>query len=110
MCITAKKQLVAKFRECCAIISNIAKNGTPNHIIVNYILDYQLDEFRCYTNEAIKVMRNRGYKISSISIKNFKENVIKAEKYFGDKQTVELYEDIHNGRYLKQCFMNLQEK
>ena len=108
--VLPQKQLVAQWRECCCVISNIAKNGTPNHILVNYVLDYSLDEFRCYTNEVLKVMRSRGYKISSVSIKNFKENAKKAERYFNNKRTSELYEGIHNERYLTQCFMNLQEK
>ena len=27
-----KNQLLGQYRECCAIIKNIADNGTPNHI------------------------------------------------------------------------------
>lgn len=108
--VLPQKQLVAQWRECCAIISNIAKNGTPNHILVNYVLDYSLDEFKCYTKMIINEMQRRGYKISSVSIKNFKENAKNAEQYFGKKRTLELYERIHNERYLIQCFYNLEEK
>lgn len=108
--VLPQKQLVAQWRECCSIISNIARKGTPNHILVNYVLDYSIDEFRIYTYEIIKEMRNRGYKLSDVSLKNCKYNVKEARKYFGNKKTLELYEGIHNERYLKQCFMNLQEK
>jgi uncharacterized protein (TIGR02328 family) len=109
--VLPQKQLVAQWRECCAILSNIAKKGTPNHILVNYVLSYSLDEFRVYTNEVIKEMRHRGYKVSSISVKNFNENKTEAWKYFNnDFKTSELYEFIHNDRYFWQCYFNLQEK
>lgn len=34
-----KLQLLSQWRECCAICSNIANKGTPNHILVNKIMD-----------------------------------------------------------------------
>jgi uncharacterized protein (TIGR02328 family) len=109
--VLPQKQLVAQWRECCAILSNIAKKGTPNHILVNYILSYSLDEFRAYTNEVIREMRHRGYKVSSVSVKNFNENKKEAYKYFhNDFKTSELYDFIHNDRYFWQCYFNLQEK
>lgn len=108
--VLPQKQLVAQWRECCCIISNIAKNGTPNHILVNYVLDYSLDEFRRYAQLVINEMKHRGYKISIKSIKNFRKNAEVSESCFSIKRTSELYEGIHNERYLIQCFHNLEEK
>ena len=109
--VLPQKQLVAQWRECCSIISNIARKGTPNHILVNYVLDFSADEYKEYTKLVINEMKRRGYKISDTSFVNFVVNFNKAEKYFdNDRRTKELYEGIHNERYLEQCFMNLQEK
>lgn len=30
-----RQQLIAQWRECCAIASNLASKGTPNHLLVN---------------------------------------------------------------------------
>ena len=33
-------QLLGQWRECCAIARNIKAKGTPNHLLVNKIMDY----------------------------------------------------------------------
>lgn len=35
-----REQLVAQWRECSAIAGNLITKGTPNHILVNKILNY----------------------------------------------------------------------
>ena len=42
---SSTKQLIAQWRECSAIAGNIVKLGFPNHILVNKIMDYDIDEF-----------------------------------------------------------------
>ena len=32
-----QQQLISQWRECCAIAANLAKDHTPNHILVNPI-------------------------------------------------------------------------
>ena len=104
-----RQQLLAQWRECCAIISNIANKGTPNHLLVNKILDYPICQFWIYSKLVIEEMEIRGYKISSISKNNF-------QKYYDSlnnnefKSTCGIFENWHNERYLKQCLFNLQEK
>ena len=102
-----RQQLVAQWRECCCIASNIAKNGTPNHILVNKILKYPIDHFFTYTiHHVAREMIKRGYKV----------DLSKFWKHFqcGDTYEVldfdELYKDWHNDRYYKQCYHNLEEK
>jgi len=107
-----RKQLVAQWRECCAICSNIANKGTPNHLLVNKIKNYNLYMFFEYMHLVIKEMEDRGYKINKGSydrcFSNFRKII---EKYHWNfYQTFDLYEDWHNERYLKQCLFNLQEK
>lgn len=41
-------QLVSQWRECVSIITKIKQDGTPNHILVNRVLDYPLDHFYTY--------------------------------------------------------------
>ena len=40
--VLPREQLVAQWRELCAIAGAVQKNGTPNHILVNFVLDYDL--------------------------------------------------------------------
>lgn len=101
--VLPRQQLLGQWRECCCIALNLSKSGTPNHILVNKILDYPIDEFFEYTENVINEMKSRGYKVQPD----------KFWKYFPYKTftyTNNLYKDWHNERYLKQCLFNLEEK
>ena len=41
--VLPRQQLLSQWRECCCIARNIVENGTPNHILVNKILDYPIN-------------------------------------------------------------------
>ena len=43
-----KQQLLGQWRECCCIARNININGTPNHILVNKIIDYPYSHKNTY--------------------------------------------------------------
>ena len=66
-----KLQLLSQWRECCAICSNIANKGTPNHILVNKIMDYEFVYFMEYTRLVVSEMERRNYKISRKALNNF---------------------------------------
>lgn len=104
-----KKQLIAQWRECCAICSNWANKGTPNHILVNKVMNYPTCDFIFYTNMIKVQMISRGYKVSEVSKNNFHNN---SQKIVGINENNDklMFEGWHNERYLKQCLMNLQEK
>lgn len=120
ICVLPKKQLVSQWRECCCIAKNIAMNNTPNHILVNKIMDYPLAHFYYYSSMVIEEMWRRGYSVSKEAYTNFINNFQKMQEEGKlEKGFLELYfklndSDIfynwHNERYLKQCFYNLQEK
>ena len=57
-----REQLVAQWRELSAIAGAIKKNGTPNHILVNFILDYDYNHFINYAAEVREEMTRRGYR------------------------------------------------
>lgn len=108
--VLPREQLVAQWRECSAIAGSILKNNTPNHILVNKILDYPIEHFILYSLQVRQEMTRRGYRtMQSVEDKIWKllpenkEKIISLDIY-------DLYKDWHNERYLLQCYYNLQEK
>ena len=105
--VLPREQLVAQWRECSAIAGAIQKGGTPNHILVNYVVD-NLNSFVAYSYMVRQEMTKRGYRTMEnvwtkiVSIVN--TNVWK------DLTLKEIFEKEHNGRYFLQCYYNLQEK
>ena len=104
-----RQQLLSQLRECVAISKSIYEKGTPNHILVNKIMDYDLSEFRVYCNMVIyEIVCNRGYKVSESTI-NKLENYI---DFNIDSQVInnKIFKNWHNEMYLKICIYNLYEK
>ena len=102
--VLPRQQLLSQWRECCCIARNIAVNGTPNHLLVNKIMDYPIQHFHLYTCLVADEMEDRGYKCE---FERF-------DKWLRIDATYppigEIFKDWHNERYLTQCFFNLQEK
>lgn len=99
-----KNQLLGQWRECCCIAKNIANNGTPNHILVNKIMDYPIEHFIVYTTLVKQEMQKRSYKCDT-------SRFTKWLKWDSFKILhSEIFKNWHNVRYLRQCLYNLQEK
>ena len=122
--VLPRQQLIGQWRECCCIAKNIADNGTPNHLLVNYVMD-DLLSFSCYCELVITEMKNRNYKVSEKSIKKLENNFYIFSKRYELLYDVEydfehsnissldswhIFGEFHNVRYLIQCYYNLQEK
>ena len=60
--VLPKQQLLGQWRECCCIARNISVNGTPNHLLVNKILNYPTGDFWSYAIYVYQEMIRRGYK------------------------------------------------
>ena len=103
--VLPKQQLLGQWRECCCIASLIDTDGTPNHLLVNKVMDYPLPHFSMYAGLVYNEMRKRGYKCSS---ERFKRHLPLGNSGYCTYE--ELFWDWHNSRYLAQCFFNLQEK
>ena len=103
--VLPKKQLIGQWRECCSIAKNIAEKGTPNHLLVNRIMDYPLKHFWYYSQWVSEEMISRGYRCDF-------DKFDKIYPFCGiEKVTVEnLFRGWHDDQYLIQCFYNLQEK
>lgn len=110
--VLPRQQLLSQWRECCCIAKNIAENGTPNHLLVNKILDYPPIHFELYCNLVYGEMIRRGYKVNEDSRHSLYNNIRKAEErnVFNRSIIGTLYQDWHNERYFWQCYYNLQEK
>ena len=105
--VLPRQQLLSQWRECCCIARNIAVNGTPNHLLVNKVLDYPLEHFCRYGFRVFKEMIRRGYKADWNKFsKWFKGFGFLSSEYEGDL----LYATWHTDRYLLQCYYNMQEK
>lgn len=108
--VLPRQQLLGQWRECCAIMANIAKKGTPNHVLVNKVLDYPLSHFYWYSANVTTELSMRGY---NLNYDRFCENYV---LFTGSDHWPDLVEpsdqfpDWHNDRYLIQCYYNLQEK
>ena len=119
-----KKQLLAQWRECVLISKNLAERGTPNHVLVNKILDYSSDEIEIYGNKIIREMTNRYYNVSFESYHKFLHNLGEwrrrrrhdlngqLPKYASGTENAsnKLFGHWHNDKYMIQCFENLREK
>ena len=114
------QQIMGQWRECCAIIGALAKDHTPNHILVNKITDYDPAHFKEYCQLVIEQFRIRGYSISETTMDRFNrdfrawQNYIQSTLPYEIKTIVvnpkDVFKDWHNKRYLRQCYHNLEEK
>ena len=119
-----RKQLMSQWRELVLISKNLAEKGTPNHILVNKILDYSSDEIEIYGNKIIREMTNRHYNVSYESYHKFlgylREWRKRRKSDLGgclpkyatgtENASNRLFGHWHNDSYLFECFQNLKEK
>ena len=99
-----RQQLCGQWRECCLIAKSIAEKGTPNHLLVNKVMDYPEDEFTLYGEQVWQEMWRRGYKCDWDKFSRYRKDYSLIDR--PDK----LFKGWHNTRYLKQCLNNLEEK
>lgn len=102
--VLPRQQLLSQWRECCCIAKNIKTNGTPNHLLVNKILDYPESQFNVYALAVRNEMLKRGYKCDWNRFIKWRIN----RNYEWDLK--EIFRYWHNIRYLKQNYYNLMEK
>lgn len=103
--VLPRQQLLGQWRECCLIAKEIQTKGTPNHLLVNRIMNYPLDHFYEYSMIVYAEMQKRGYKPNYQSLKKWVsgQNTNFVPSY-------RLFYKWHDNRYLKQCLYNLEEK
>lgn len=97
-----KSQLLSQKRECDLIWEDLSNGNKTNHILINYIWEYEdyLKELSIYYRILQDEFEKRKYKF------NPSDN---ACLWFDISRPIP-FKNHHNYRYLLQCFFNLQEK
>lgn len=101
-----REQLVAQWRELSAIAGAIQKSGTPNHILVNFVLNYDYSHFITYSKLVREEMTRRGYR----TMNSVWEKIVSLKKDWIEISYDELYQEKMNSEYYAICFYNLKEK
>lgn len=101
-----REQLVAQWRECSAIAGGIQKNGTPNHILVNKVLDYDFDHFITYSKLIRDEMTRRNYR----TMNSVWDKIVMLKPDWKEINTAILYDGWMDNEYLNICYYNLLEK
>lgn len=101
-----REQLVAQWRELSAIAGNINTKGTPNHILVNKVMDYPLNHFITYAAAVRAEMTKRGYRTMD-SVWN---KICSITDNYEILPLDEIYEGWMDDVYLEICYYNLLEK
>lgn len=106
--VLPRQQLLGQWRECCLIAKNILEKGTPNHILVNPIMDYPIEQFIYYSFLIGGEMEDRDYRVNLKKFTQYfsEESVMAA----GDCAFMPLFLQWHTEKYLTQCLANLEEK
>lgn len=111
--VLPKKQLLGQWRELWCIISNIEKYGTPNHILVDNIMEYSCYNFITYSKMVYDELVRRGYNPKRSWVE-LQDKVLKCDNFptetENENNVGNLFKHWHTERYLEQCFFNLQEK
>lgn len=104
--VLPREQLVGAWRELSAIAGAIQKNGTPNHLLVNFVLDYDHDHFISYAYYVRQEMTSRGYRTMD-SVWN---KIVALKPNYTLLPLNDLYERKMNLTYANICYFNLFEK
>lgn len=104
--VLPREQLIAQWRELSAIARAIQKNGTPNHILVNFVLDYDYDHFISYAAEVREEMTRRGYR----TMNSVWDKITSLKPDWKQLPHNEIYKEKMDDDYLEICLYNLWEK
>jgi uncharacterized protein (TIGR02328 family) len=104
--VLPREQLIAQWRELSAIARAIQKNGTPNHILVNFVLDYDYDHFISYAAEVREEMTRRSYR----TMNSVWDKITSLKPDWKRLSHNEIYKEKMDDDYLEICLYNLWEK
>lgn len=106
--VLPRQQLLGQWREVCAIMRNIETKGTPNHVLVNKVMDYPPSHLLTYAMQIFIEMKCRDY---SPDFSRFLGPYDRySREYAVDLRVDDIFQEWMNDRYLRQCYYNLEEK
>ena len=108
-------QLKGQWRECALIADALAKNGTPNHILVNRVTEYAPESFGRYCFEVKLEMIRRGFPVKDGVYMGILDKLLTwGETIPQSTMLAPFYNTVfngwHNKEYLRICMSNLAEK
>ena len=101
-----REQLIAQWREISAIAGNIKTKGTPNHILVNPVMEYPLSYFITYAAAVRAEMTKRGYR----TMNKVWDKITSVAHDYNILPLDEIYKGWMDKDYMKICYYNLFEK
>ena len=101
-----REHLVAQWRELSSIAGAIQKNGTPNHVLVNFVLDYDFNHFISYAYYIREEMTKRGYR----TMNSVWDKIVALNPAWKLLPIEEVYKNKMSDFYLTVCYYNLYEK
>lgn len=101
-----REHLVAQWRECSAIAGSIQTKGTPNHVLVNFVMNYDFDHFISYAYYIRQEMTARKYR----TMNNVWDKIVSLKPNWTLLPLEEVYKNKMNDFYLTVCYYNLYEK
>lgn len=108
--VLPRQQLLGQWRELCAIMANIAKKGTPNHVLVNKVMDYPIAHLYWYATDVYGEMKLRGYNPNPDAFCSKYSQVSNDEHWPSLIEIKDLFPGWMDDRYITQNYYNLQEK
>ena len=100
-----KSQLIAQKRECDLILKDILNGKKTNHILINYIWDYPLDDLLAYYWDLSIEFDRRNIKFN----KKYFMDALRTHTNITYKEGAK-FENHHNREYMWICYYNLKEK
>ena len=111
-------QLKGQWRECALIADALAQNGTPNHLLVNLVTEFDPKEIGIYCQLVYDEMQERGFNPSFDKLNKILSDIITWDLRVEAKDNSRLrtiaggigFKGWHNKEYLRVCMANLYEK
>lgn len=101
-----REQLIAQWRELSAIAGNINTKGTPNHMLVNPVMEYPLSYFITYAEAVRAEITKRGYR----TMNKVWDKICSVCPNYEILPIDEIYKGWMDKDYMKICYYNLFEK
>lgn len=101
-----REHLVAQWRELSAIAGSIQTKGTPNHVLVNFVMNYDFDHFISYAYYIRQEMTVRKYR----TMNTVWDKIVSLKPDWKLLPLEEVYKNKMNDFYLTVCYYNLYEK
>ena len=106
--VLPEKQLRGQWRELLAIVGSIEKKGSPNHLLVNKVMEYHRDHFQQYSEIVARELGSRfGVRVRETTLHRIREASLPEDQ---NAPSGNCYPGWHTDRYGRQCYYNLQEK